>query len=425
MTVSLGEIRAAAERIRGVVHRTPLLSSQSLSAMSGAEVWLKAENLQRAGSFKVRGATNRLRTLSAEALKRGVIAASAGNHAQGLALASRLAGPAVGMPDGVPCTIVMPRGAPITKRQATLGYGAAIVLHGDTYDEAQAEAQRLAGIHGRTLVHAFDDEAIIAGQGTVGLETAEDLPGIDLALVPVGGGGLASGVATALADLAPRCRVVGVQATAATGAERSLREGTRVVVSPARTIADGIAVGAPSDLTLSLMRRFLDGIVTVSEEEVAHAILVLHERTKLTVEGAGAVGVAALLSGKVAADGKRVAVVVSGGNIDTNVVARTLQHGMAHAGRYLALRVSLPDRPGALARLADVIARMDANIVDVAHHRYGLLAPVGAVEVEITLETMDMAHGNAVKAALRQAGYSVVSTGPGPWDTGEGPVNAP
>lgn len=409
MPITFAAIRAAAERIAGIAHRTPLLSSRSLSDMAGAQVYLKAENLQRAGSFKVRGAVNRLATLGRDQLANGVIAASAGNHAQGVALASRLLGPGLGFPDGVPCTIVMPRGAPMTKIQATSGYGATVVLHGETFDDALAEAQRRAQAQGKTFIHAFDDEAVVAGQGTLGLELAHDLPDADLVLVPIGGGGLISGVATALAELAPRCQVIGVQAEAATAATQSFRQGKRLAVAARPTIADGIAVGQPGALTLPIMQRLVRDVVTVSEEETAHAILVLLERTKLLVEGAGAVSVAALLGGKVPVQGNKVIAVLSGGNIDTTVIARTLQHGMAHAGRYLVLRVTVPDRPGGLAGLLEVVAKAGGNVLEVAHDRYQRDTRLGEVVVELSLETRDAAHGAEVVAAIQEGGYRLGS----------------
>ncbi|MBM3947026.1 MAG: threonine ammonia-lyase, partial [SAR202 cluster bacterium] len=335
----------------------------------------------------------------------GVIAASAGNHAQGVALAARMLGSGMGFPEGIPCTIVMPRGAPLAKLQATRGYRALVKLHGETFDEALAEAQRIGEADGKTFAHAFDDETVIAGHGTVGLEVAEDLPGAELVVVPVGGGGLIAGVATALAAHPPSARVVGVQIEAATGARDSLRQGRRVGVTPRPTIADGIAVGRPGALTLPIMQGLVHDIVTVSDEETSHAILVLLERAKLLVEGAGAVGVAALLSGRVEAAGKRVVVVLSGGNIDTNVIARTLQHGMAHAGRYLALRVVIPDRPGGLAALLRVVADAGANVLEVSHDRYRPDMMLDEVTVELTLEARDAAHEQVVSETLRERGY--------------------
>ena len=297
--------------------------------MSGAQIFLKAENLQRTGSFKIRGATVRISGLTTEQRRLGVVAASAGNHAQGVARASQLA--------GVPCTVVMSKGTSLAKLEATRNYGAQVVLHGENFDQAQEYAFGLAQEDGRTFIPAFDDLQVIAGQGTVGLEIWQDLPDVDAVVVPVGGGGLISGVALAVKELRPGAKVYGVQVEASPGAALAFQRGHRRSVPPEPTIADGIAVGQPSSLTFELMNTYVDDIVTVSEEEVAHAMVLLLERAKLLVEGAGAVGLAALLAERLPCRGQKVAVLLSGGNLDPLLLARILDHGLAHAGRYLVL----------------------------------------------------------------------------------------
>ncbi|MBI4307385.1 MAG: threonine ammonia-lyase [Chloroflexi bacterium] len=402
--VTLADIQRARQRLSGLAHRTPLLSSQTLSAMAGAPVFLKAENLQRTGSFKVRGAANRIAHLSGAERRRGVIAASAGNHAQGVALAAQRA--------GTPCTIVMPRHASIAKVEATRGYGAQVVLAGDSYDEAQRHAGKLAEEKGLALVHPFDDPQVIAGQGTLALEVLDEAPDVRLIAVPVGGGGLIAGIAVAVKALAPRVRVVGVQAAAAPACVLSVRRGRAVAVRPGPTVADGIAVGRPGRLTLPLVRRYVDDMVTVDEEDITRAIILLMERCKQVVEGAGAVALAALLAGKAGRlDGPAVAV-LSGGNIDSNVIARVVEHGLAHAGRYLVLHVALLDRPGQLARLLNVIAEAEGNVLDVSHVRRGLHLPIGQVEVQVTLETRGPDHVGQVLQRLDRAGYEAIGAPP-------------
>lgn len=398
MSVSIDDIRVAAGRFGGAVRRTPLLPSVSLSELVGADVWLKAENLQHTGSFKLRGAVNRIAALTDDERQRGVIAASAGNHAQGVAVAARSR--------GVPATIVMPRTTPIAKVEATRGYGAAVVLHSESYDDAATEALRLAGERGLVVVPAFNDPLIVAGQGTIGLEIAEQMPDVELVLVPVGGGGLAAGIAVALAALVPSARVVGVQVEAAPGVARSLAAGRIVDVPPRPTIAEGVAVGAPGSVTFPLLQHHLAEVVTVSEDDVAQAMLLLVERTKLVVEGAGAVGVAALLARKVGVGGRRVAVVLSGGNVDINMIARIIEHGLTQAGRYLTLTVGLDDKPGQLLRLSGAISDTGANILSVSHHRFGIDLAVGRVQVELLLEVRNREHATAVATVLEQHGFA-------------------
>lgn len=390
-------VRQARERIAPLVRHTPLLYSESFARIAGGPVYLKAENLQRTGSFKIRGALNKLFQLSPEQKRAGVITASAGNHAQGVALAASH--------QGVPATVVMPETASLAKYEATLAYGARVLRHGETFDEARAHAEALSRQQGLTYVPAFDDHAVIAGQGTLGLEVLEDLPDPGVVLVPVGGGGLAAGVAATIKALAPGAAVIGVQAEAAAAAARAFRTGRRARVPVQPTIADGIAIAEPGRITTPLLRRYLDDLITVDEESIGHAIVLLLERSKLLVEAAGAVGVAALLSGKVRAGPRPVVAVLSGGNLDVALLAHIVEHGLTVAGRYLSLSVSLPDRPGQLAGLLTHLAALKCNVIEVEHHRTGFPIPVGAVEVQLTLEVQNQAHGIEVRDRLKSLGY--------------------
>lgn len=403
--LGLSAIEAAAQRLHGVVRRTPLLESHVLSQISSGEVWLKAEVLQRTGSFKLRGATNMIAVLAEQGSTGGVIAASAGNHAQGVAVAAKAL--------NRPCTIVMPEWATIAKVAATRSYGADIILHGHDYSEAQAEAERLAGERGLTLIPAYDHPLIVAGQGTVGLEILEDMPEVEVVVVPVGGGGLAAGVALAVKSRRPLAHIIGVQAEAAPGAIASLRAGRLQPVTPAATIADGIAVPAPGEVTFPLLQRYLDDIIAVAEETISQAMTLLLERSKLVVEGAGAVGVAALLAGKIDVHGKKVCSILSGGNVDINLLARVVEHGLSAAGRYLTLRVLLDDRPGRLAHVLTSIARTGANVLDIDQSRPGVDVPLGKAEVQLLLELRNPAHANEVAAALASAGYREQRRPPG------------
>ncbi len=395
--ITLDAIRAAAERVRGLARRTPLLRSTALSEVSGGDVWLKAENLQHTGSFKVRGAMNRLAALSPAQRARGVVAASAGNHAQGVAVAARA--------HGVPATVVMPRTTPLAKVEAARAYGAEVVLHGDTYDEAQQRADAIASERSLIVVPAFDDPLIVAGQGTVALEIIDVLSDVDVVIVPVGGGGLIGGIGVAIKSLRPDARVVGVQVEAAPGAVRSLAAGRRVIVPPGPTIAEGVAVGGPGDVTLPLLQRYVDDVVVVGEDDVAQAMVMLLERAKLAVEGAGSVAVAALMSRKVDVAGQSVAVVLSGGNVDINMIARVVEHGLMQAGRYFSLTIGVDDKPGQLAAIAALLAEAGANVLSVAHHRFGIALPVGRVQVVLLLEVRNRDHAAAVERALAEFGF--------------------
>ena len=391
------DIERAVDVVSRIAHHTPVLTARQLSALVGAEVLLKAENLQRTGSFKIRGAANKMASLSPEQRSRGIIAASRGNHAQGVALAAREM--------GATCTVVMPVDASLAKVQATRGYGAEVILHGENLDQALHHSQELAQTRGLTFIHAFDDPQVIAGQGTLGVEMCQDVQQPGLVLVPVGGGGLISGVALAIKTLSPKTRVIGVQAAAAPATERSYRRGRRLHVSASTTLADGIAVSEPGRVPWSLIRRYVDGIVTVSEESIAHAQVWLLERAKLLVEGAGAVGVAALLEQRVEITGKGVVIVLSGGNVDMNLLDKILEHGLAEAGRYQVLEVVLSDRPGTLGRLLTVLAHAGVNVLEVEHQRHAMDLPLGYVVVQVTGETRDAAHAAEVAHALETGGY--------------------
>lgn len=396
----LEDIEAATAAVATITRETPLIPSRRLTELAGAPVLLKAEVLQRTGSFKVRGAAAFLAGLGEAERRRGVIAASAGNHAQGVAVAAAAF--------GAPCHVVMPEGTAIPKERATRDYGAVVHVEGADLSEAVARAEELASEHGWTFVPPYDDPRIVAGQGTLGLELFAQAPDLGCVIVPVGGGGLAAGVALALKSRNPAIRVIGVQAAAMDSAVRSFHAAGPVRVPVAPTLADGCAVPRVGDLTLTLLNRYVDEMTAVSEEWISTAMVWLLERSKLVVEGAGALGVAALLAGATDVQGRRTAVILSGGNIDINSVARSLEHGLARAGRYLTLVVTLPDRPGQLARLLQTAAAAEANVLDVWHRRSAPTLPVGAVEIELLLEIRDLDHAAAITSALTETGLATV-----------------
>ena len=397
MDPTLEDIRAAAVRLDGRVHRTPCWESRTFSELCGGRVWLKYENLQRTGSYKLRGALNRILTLPAVARARGVIAASAGNHGQGVAVAAQLA--------GVSATIVMPSQAPLAKVSATRGYGARVVLYGEVFDEAHAEALRIAEKDGLTYVHPFDDPAVMAGQGTVALEVLKAAPEVDTLVVPIGGGGLIAGMSVAAKSVRPAIRVVGVQAAGANATYLAYHDRYESPLESPQSIADGLLTRAPGKHTLPLIRRYVDDVVTVSDESIAETVVLLMERAKTVAEPAGAVALAALLSGTVPASGHTNCAIISGGNVDPNLMDRLLQFGLGASGRHLRLRTKLHDRPGALVRLSTIIADQGANIFEVVHHRIGSSNSVNVVDLELTLEVRDRAHGEALLNALRVANY--------------------
>lgn len=389
---ALADVHAAWKVVEGVARVTPAFRSETLTRRCERPVWLKAENLQRTGSFKVRGALNRIAALSASERRAGVVAASAGNHGQAVAWAAREA--------GVRATVFMPEDAALAKVDATRGYGAEVRQAGTVLEEALEAALAHAGETGAVLVHPFDDPLVVAGQGTIGLELAEQLDDLETLVVPVGGGGLAAGIAVALAELRPDVRVVGVQA------ERCapLAGGTELGF----TIADGIAVKRPGALTRPILEERLAAVVTVTDEQIALAIVLLLERAKLVVEGAGAASVAALLAGGVGGDGP-VCCLLSGGNIDATVLIQVARHGLNQAGRYLVVRTRVPDRPGQLAALLTRLAREEStNVVEVQHHREGVDIAVWETELELTLLTRDEEHCAALLGAMASWGYPVV-----------------
>ena len=398
--VTVQDVEAAAGRIAGRVRETPVLPSGVLSRKVGVPVVLKAENLQVTGSFKARGATNAILQLSDEQLARGVVAASAGNHAQAVASAARAA--------GARAVLMMPAHAPLAKIAAVRRYGGEVRLIDGGYDEAGAAAQALARDEGLTVVHAFDTADVVAGQGTVGLEIARQVPDARLVVVPLGGGGLASGIGVALAAALPDARIVGVQAEACAPYIDSIAARRPVGARSANTICDGIAVKRPGDFTLPLVDRYLDEIVTVSDDEVAQAMVLLLERAKLVVEGAGAVGVAALMQGRVAApaDGE-VCAVLSGGNVDAALLSECIRLGETAAGRRLVVSIVVPDRPGALAALLRVVAERGANVVDVEHLRDGIDLHVGETAIKLVLQTRGADNNEEILDAVRAEGFSV------------------
>ena len=399
MPVTLADVEAARARLAGVIHETPCAYSQRLSDLTGARVFVKLENLQMTGSFKERGAANVLLQLSPAERKRGVVTASAGNHVLAVAFhAARL---------GVGAVIVMPEWAPLTKVTAARRQGAEVVLHGENYDEAYARAREIETERGLVFVHPFDDLRVIAGQGTIGLELAAQVPDLEAVLVPVGGGGLAAGTAVAVKGRKPGVEVIGVQADEVAAMKAAWASGERVTVPSAPTIADGIAVRRAGEHTLALCRQWVDQIVSVSEEEIANAILLLLEIEKTVVEGAGAVPLAALVNKKVAGAGKTVALVLSGGNIDVNLISRIIERGLVKDGRLVRLAVMLRDRPGQLARLTALVAEMRANVLHILHDRAFSRARLGETEVELTLETSGREQIEAMKRHLTEAGYAV------------------
>lgn len=396
--ITLDDLRSAQARVAPIIRATPVVTSAALSDLVRRPVSLKGEHLQRTGSYKIRGAYNRISRLDPTAMPAGVVAASAGNHAQGVALAARLA--------GIRSTIFMPRTATLPKVSATRGYGADVRLVGDLVDDCILAALEHAAATGAVFVPPFDDPHIIAGQGTVGLELAEESPEAEVVVVPVGGGGLIAGVATALALTRPAIRVVGVEAAGAAAVRASLDAGRCVILDRVATMADGIALRSPSELTLAHVRAYVDDVVTVSEEEISTAVLLLLERAKALVEPAGAVGLAALLAGKVGGSGPATTI-LSGGNVDPLLLLKLIDHGLSAAGRYLVVRVVLGDRPGALAALTATLAALGLNVLSVEHHRSGLALGVDEVEVLLTLETRDPEHRHEIVALIGEAGFRV------------------
>jgi len=425
--VRLEDIEAARRRLTGIISRTPMLFDGRLSKEIGLShhsesqigvrpssgvsggAYLKAESLQMGGSFKIRGAYNMISQLSDDDLKRGVIAASAGNHAQGVALAASIV--------GTKATIVCPEFSPLTKLNATRGFGAEVILHGSILDESIGYSRELQEKEGYTYVHAFDDEQIIAGQGTIGLEILDDLPDVTTIVVPIGGGGLMSGIATAVKARKPDVRLVGVQAENSSWVRPSFEAGQAVAAQMAPTIADGIAVKKPGEVTLPILKEKVDEIVEVTEDEIARAIFFGSQNNRLVLEGAGAAGLAAMLTGKVKTTADDVVcVVLSGGNIDANLLARVLEQVLVRQGRYIMLKLLVSDRPGSLAGILRVVAEQGANVIEVFHRRAMWLAPLGRVGIEVLMEVRDLEHATTVEGFLEAEGYQVERETQSEWD---------
>ena len=399
MTVSLADIEGVAGLVAEVAITTPMEESRWLQALVQGPVLLKCENLQRTGSFKIRGGYVRLSRLSEEERSRGVVAASAGNHAQGVALAAQLL--------GIKATVFMPEGAPIPKVNATLGYGAEVLFHGEYLTQALVAAQDFAQRTGAVLIHPFDHTDIVAGQGTCGLEILRQAPEAATVLVPTGGGGFIAGIAIAIKGLRPDIRVIGIQAEEAAAYPASLRQGAPVALEQMTTMADGIAVARPGDVPFAAIQKYVDDIVTVSEDSISRALVMLLERAKMVVEPSGACAVAALLD-RPQAFGTPVVAVLSGGNVDPLLLGKLIRRGLASGGRYLSLQVHIPDRPGGLARLLTDLAEAGANVLEVAHDRTTTNLNIGEVEVRVQLETRGAAHADEVLSRLREHRYQVL-----------------
>jgi threonine dehydratase len=396
--LTLADVKAARERLNGAIYRTPCARSETLSRQTGQNIFLKLENLQMTGSFKERGALNKIATLTPEEAARGVVAASAGNHAQGVAHHATQR--------GIRSVIVMPLATPLVKVQATRGFGAEVVLYGANYDEACEEATRRCQAEGMTFIHPFDDPLVMAGQGTIGLELLEQIESLEAVVVPIGGGGLIGGVACAVKESKPDVRVIGVQTSRLPSMKEALLAHHPVTLEPATTIADGIAVRRAGEVTYPVVERYVDEIVTVNEDEIASAILTLLEREKTLAEGAGAAGLAAVLQRRTSLPAfTRTAVIVGGGNIDVTLLSRIIERGLVQDGRLIRLRIHLLDRPGALADLTQIIAAHRANIVDTLHNRAYYGVNLGDTVIDITMETRGREQVEELLSALTAAGY--------------------
>lgn len=398
--LKLQEIEKAAQRLQPTIHRTKIEKSTTFSDMTDGEIYLKFENQQKTGSFKIRGASNKIAALVERGEIKMGVASSAGNHAQGVAYASHV--------HGIPATIVMPKSTPIAKVSATEGYGAKVVLHGDCYDDAYAKAVEIREKEGATFLHPYDDLEVMAGQGTIGIEILEDLPTVDMVLVPAGGGGLLAGIAACIKQINPRVKIIGVQAEGAPAIAQSFKKKKYCTSDSVSTIADGIAVKAPGKQTVEIINKYADGVVTVSDSEISAAILLLLERTKQVVEPAGAAPVAAVLNGKVDVKGKKVACVLSGGNIDVSFIQRIIELGLASRQRKLKFRTKLLDIPGSLVHLATTLSQANANIVMVQHDRSSDELDPNEAIIHIACEVGGKEHGEKVIKALESNGYKIV-----------------
>lgn len=399
------DILQARERLASFLRPTPLLRANHLSERLGREIFLKLENLQDTGSFKVRGALNRILQLSEKERSRGVVAASAGNHAQGVAWAARRL--------GIKATVFMPRQAPIAKLLATRGYGATVIQEGDSYDECFMAAENWAAVHDAVWIHGFDDPHVVAGQGTVGLEIHEELTEFDAVLVPAGGGGLLAGVAVAVKAFSPSVRVIGVQSQSAPAVARSMEAGSRLTIPPGKTLADGIAVATPGEIPMEMIGKWVDGVFTVGESHIESALVTLLERKHLVVEGAGAVPLALLMQEPSFLEGKKVVLIISGGNLDLQWMDRLIQRGTMAMGRRCRLRMVLPDLPGSLARVTRIIAATGANILQVFHDRLSPEQPLHLSRVEFDLETQGREHVAELVRLMREAGVEILDPGQG------------
>lgn len=399
MELKLSDIELAAQRIEASLHHTELDMSSTFSSATGGQVYLKCENRQKTGSFKIRGASNKIAVLAAEGKVSGVVASSAGNHAQGVACAAAKF--------GIPATIVMPATAPIAKVQATEGYGARVILSGDCYDDAYAKALEICKEEGATFLHPYNDIDVIAGQGTLGLEIVGDLPTVDMIVVPAGGGGLLAGVAACVKQINPRIRVIGVQAEGCDPIYRSFKEKKYICADTSATIADGISVKAPGDITVELINRYVDDVVTVNDNEISEAILLLMERCKQIVEPSGATPVAAVLKKKIDVTGKKVVCLLSGGNIDVSFVQCIIEQGLVARGRRLRFTVTLLDKPGSLSKLLNDIASLGANILSLEHDRLSPGLNPNETNVHVSCEVGGPAHGLRVIDELKQNGFKI------------------
>jgi threonine dehydratase len=401
VSVSFSDVQQARQRIGNLVLATPLTYSEKLSAMTDCRLFLKLENLQMTGAYKERGAFSKALRLDEQEKQAGIVTSSAGNHAQAVAYAAKRI--------GIPATIVMPETTPLSKVQGTQAFGPSVVLHGNSYDAAFHRAKEIQKQHGYTFVHAFDDPDVIAGQGTIGLELLEQNPYLDVIVVPIGGGGLISGIAVAIKETNPKIHIIGVEAAAMPGMHTSLTAGRVTTISSCSTIAEGIAVATVGSHTFPIVQKYVDDIVTVTEEEIANAVLVLLEQEKTLVEGAGAVGFAALYNRKIqGVEGKNVAVILSGGNIDLNILSKILERGRAKDGRLTHLKVVLPDKPRSLLELSALLAGHGANVLQIVHERSFSKANIGEVQVSFTLETKGHQHAQEIFSSLAEKGFQVI-----------------
>jgi len=395
--ISLERLKDARIRVAGVIHTTPLDLTRTFSGLTGANLYLKLENMQKTGSFKIRGAYNKIYGLSTGEKSRGVIAASAGNHAQGVAYAANIC--------GIKATIVMPEGSPITKIMATRDYGAEVILSGKDYDEAFESAKELQKKTGATYIH--DDLEIIAGQGTLGLEILDQLSSVDAVVVPAGGGGLLSGVSFAVKSIKPGIKVYGVQSTGAPAVYLDMKCGKACELPISGTIAEGINVRHPGNISMEIIRKYVDDIVLVDDEEISQTILMLLERTKIVSEGAGAAALASVLHGKLKLAGKNVVAVISGGNIDVNTLSTIIERGLVKSGRRLRIKTIIPDKPGFLKKIVELVSSQQVNIISIIHDRSRLKVPIKDAEVEFVLETMNWDHVEKITQSLERSGYSL------------------